>query len=844
MKKIFFFLFLLSASIAVFPIESYGMTDKQVMEYVKKGLAAGKSQSKILSELMARGVDQAQLMRLQAQCKSGSASGKGAIDSDSEMATTGTVNRQRGKNTENKFSTKKSKSNHFKTSGIRSKNNRFQNSIFDNTLNDSLYVIRPANDEEISELDDFDFDFDFIEEDSVFGRNIFCNEDLSFEPSLNLATPKNYKLGPGDEVTIDIFGANQVTIQEIISSEGSITVDLLGPIYLSGKTIEEANKYLKQKLATIYAGLGEEENKSEIVLTLTDFRSITVNVLGEVFIPGTYTLSGFATAFHALYSAGGIKDPGTIRNIRVSRNGKTIATIDGYDFIINGNTRNNVRLEDGDAVIVPAYTNLVKLDGQVKRPMYFEMKEGETMQNLLDYAGGFAKGAYTKNITVIRQGLTNYEVLSVENSDFNNFKIHEGDEVTVSKLQDRYLNRISLLGAVNQPGLYELSTKIYSVKSLIDRAGGLLPEAFTSRAVLHREKEDRTLEVVSVDLRGILKGATQDIILRNNDELYIPSIYDTKEFETIQIRGEVADPGTYPYADNTTLEDLVMMAGGLTNGASLVRVDISRRITDQKGLEATNEISKMYTFSLKDGFVVDGTPGFILEPYDEVIVRSSPSYSAQKFVTVMGEANFTGDFTITERNERLSELVNKAGGLTKFAYPKGARLVRKMTETEKKQFDEVVRHANKGSETVKLEDLGDEYYVAIELEKAIENPGSYYDVVLREGDRLEIPTYSNIVRVSGAVQSPNAITFRPNKKSKYYINEAGGYAYRARKNHAYVIHMNGHISKARKGKIEPGSEIIVPSKQGEKLGLQGWLSIGTTAASLATMIASIYNIIK
>lgn len=843
MKKIFFFLFLLSASIAVFPIESYGMTDKQVMEYVKKGLAAGKSQSKILSELMARGVDQAQLMRLQAQYKSGSASGKGAIDSDSEMATAGTVNRQRGKNTENEFSSKNSKSNHFKTSRTRNQKNRYSNNIFGNSLNDSLYVIKPVSDEGFTEFDDFNFDFE-QEEDSVFGRNIFCNEDLSFEPSLNLATPKNYKLGPGDEVTIDIFGANQVTIQEIISSEGSITVDLLGPIYLSGKTIEEANKYLKQKLATIYAGLGEEENKSEIVLTLTDFRSITVNVLGEVFIPGTYTLSGFATAFHALYSAGGIKDPGTIRNIRVSRNGKTIATIDGYDFIINGNTRNNVRLEDGDAVIVPAYTNLVKLDGQVKRPMYFEMKEGETMQNLLDYAGGFAKGAYTQNITVIRQGLTNYEVLSVENSDFSNFKIHEGDEVTVSKLQDRYLNRISLLGAVNQPGLYELSTKIYSVKSLIDRAGGLLPEAFTSRAVLHREKEDRTLEVVSVDLRGILKGATQDIILRNNDELYIPSIYDTKEFETIQIRGEVADPGTYPYADNTTLEDLVMMAGGLTNGASLVRVDISRRITDQKGLEATNEISKMYTFSLKDGFVVDGTPGFILEPYDEVIVRSSPSYSAQKFVSVVGEANFTGDFTITERNERLSELVNKAGGLTKFAYPKGARLVRKMTETEKKQFDEVVRHANKGSETVKLEDLGDEYYVAIELEKAIENPGSYHDVVLREGDRLEIPTYSNIVRVSGAVQSPNAITFRPNKKSKYYINEAGGYAYRARKNHAYVIHMNGHISKARKGKIEPGSEIIVPSKQGEKLGLQGWLSIGTTAASLATMIASIYNIIK
>lgn len=798
------------------------MSDRQVLEYVKKGLASGKSQKALLSELAARGVDRAQAERVKKMYQS-EMEGK----SESSNSSSG-VNRQRGK---------RIGKNEIKNGRVSAPDNDSNEDLTEEDLNDPTYFSGPSADGNTAIN---------AEADSVFGRDIFRNRDLTFEPSLNLATPRNYKLGPGDEVIIDIYGANQATIQDVISSEGSINIEVLGPIYLSGKTVDEANAFLRKKLSTIYAGLDNEESKTEMVLSLGETRSITINVLGEVNVPGTYTLSGFASAFHALYSAGGIKDPGSIRKIKVTRRGKTISTIDAYDFIMNGNSQSNIRLEDGDAVIVPAYTNLVKLDGQVKRPMYFEMKEGETMQNLLDYAGGFSKGAYTQNITVIRQGATNYEVLSVESSEYNTFKIKEGDEVTVSKLLERYQNRINLRGAVVQPGIYQLSTKLYSVKTLIDRAGGLQPEAFTSRAVLHREKNDRSLEVVSVDLRGILNGTTQDIILKNNDELFIPSINDMKEYETVQIRGEVANPGMYPYADNTTLEDLVMMAGGLNAGASYARVDISRRITDQNGTEANNEISKIYTFALKEGFVIDGTPGFVLEPYDEVIVRSSPSYTTQRFVSVTGEANFTGDFAMTERDERLSELVKQAGGITKFAYAEGARLVRRMTETERKQMEAVLNMAKQGRDSIALSDkeLGTEYYVAIELNKALENPGSHYDLVLREGDRLEIPTYSNIVRVSGAVQSPNAITYRPNENYKHYIEEAGGFAYRARKRHAYVIHMNGHISKARKGKIEPGSEIIVPSKEGQGLGLQGILSIATTSASLATMIASIANILK
>lgn len=840
MKKLLLFLvFVLVSITSVQTIQAASMTDRQVLELVKRGMASGKSQKDILTELAARGVDRAQAERVK---KMYLAEGEGK---DSSSKSSG-VNRQRGKRIEKdeikkgRLTSSKSKSSKGSKKSKKKIALEEEEDWSPEELNDTAYFSTQYYDE-------FEEDLDIEnEKDSVFGRDIFKNEDLTFEPSLNLATPRNYKLGPGDEVIIDIYGANQVTIQEVISSEGSINIEVLGPVYLSGKTVDEANTFLRKKLSTIYAGLDSEESKTEMVLSLGETRSITINVLGEVNVPGTYTLSGFASAFHALYSAGGIKDPGSIRKIKVTRHGKTISTIDAYDFIMNGNTQSNIRLEDGDAVIVPAYSNLVKVDGQVKRPMYFEIKDGETMQNLLDYAGGFSKGAYTQNITVIRQGTTDYEVLSVEKNEYNSFKIQEGDEISVGKLQERYQNRINLRGAVIQPGLYQLSTKVYSVKTLIDRAGGLLPEAFTSRAVLHREKEDRTLEVVSVDLRGIMKGVSQDIILKNNDEIFIPSINDMKEFEMVFIRGEVANPGMYPYADNTTLEDLVMMAGGLNAGASYARVDISRRITDQVGTEANNEISKLYTFALKEGFVIDGTPGFILEPYDEVIVRSSPSYTVQKFVSVKGEANFTGDFALTERDERLSELVKKAGGITKFAYPEGARLVRQMTDAEKKQMEDILNMAKHGKDSIALRDkeLGTEYYVAIELDKAISNPGSAYDLVLREGDRLEIPTYSNIVRVSGAVQSPNAITYRPHKSYKHYIEEAGGYAYRARRRHTYVIHMNGHISKARKGKVEPGSEIIVPSKEGEGLGLQGILSIATASASLATMIASIANIIK
>ena len=805
MKKIFLFFMMCTLLFGGNALMAQStMTDAQVLEYVKTGLAQGKSQKTLMTELVARGVDRAQAERVKELYEKRHGGEEAEAAQESAMA--------------------------------RSRDHR-------------------PNGESAQELDSYVAD-DIIETedaalpsatDDVFGRSTFRNKRLNFAPSANMPTPKNYVLGPGDEVIIDIYGANQTTIRRTISPEGQINVDALGPVYLSGKSIDDANRYLKQKLSTIYNGLnGDEEQETDIQLSLGQIRSIQVNMLGDVANPGTYMISSLSTVFHALYQAGGVKEPGTIRAIKVVRNNKTISTIDVYDFLINGNRKGDIRLEEGDVVLVDPYKNLVKVNGYVKRPMNFEMKENETLKDLIKYAGGFSKAANQASVTVVRQTDRDYQVHSVDASQYATFVLKNGDEIEVNKLEARFQNRATIKGAVYQAGLYEISTKVYSVKTLINAAQGLLPEAFTNRAVLHREREDRSLEVVSVNINGILDGSVPDIILKNNDQLYIPSKYDLIDKGTIAIRGEVAVPDIFPYAENTTLEDLIVMAGGLKAGASLARVDVIRRIHDVSSTEVSKEIAKMFSFSVKEGFVIDGTPGFILEPYDEVVVRRAPSYINQRYVTVSGEAVFTGSFPMTERNERISELVKKAGGVTNDAYLKGARLVRQINATERKQMQDALMALRQQDDTASMRKLNmaTEYYVGIDLEKALDKPNSEYDVVLREGDRLEIPTYSNVVRITGAVQYPNSVTYLAGKKAKYYIEQAGGYADRARKSRAYVIHMNGHITKAKRGDIDPGSEIVVPSKKVDPLGLQGYLSIATTSASLATMIASIANILK
>jgi protein involved in polysaccharide export with SLBB domain len=664
-----------------------------------------------------------------------------------------------------------------------------------------------------------------------------------------MATPENYKLGPGDEVIIDVWGAAENTIRQTISPEGNITVSSLGPVYLNGMTVREANSYLQREFAKIYAGVSG--NSSQVKLTLGQIRTIQVNIMGEVAVPGTYRLSSFSSAFHALYRAGGVNNIGSLRNIQVMRNGRKIADIDVYDYILKGKSVDGIRLQDNDIIIVPPYECLVNITGKVKRPMYYEMKNGETLGTLLKYAGGFTGDAYNKSVELHRLSGREKQIYNVDEMDYSVFKLCDEDNVNIGAVLDRYENRVEIRGAVYRGGMYQMNGTVNTVKQLIQKAEGLRGDAFLTRAQLQRENDDLTIEMIPIDLKGMVNGEVADIPLRRNDVLYIPSIHDITTDGVLTISGEVARPGTFAYAKNMTIEDLVMMAGGLTEAASSARVDVARRIKDPKGTTVSSVIGQSFSFELNDGYLIGGS-NFILEPYDEVYIRKSPAYQSQQNVAVGGEVLFGGKYTLTYKNERLSDLVKKAGGVTPDAYTKGARLVRHMNEEEMARRNDVLRLVESGSakDSVSVEQLAlDEYYsVGIDLKKALANPGTDADLVLREGDILYVPEYVNTVKINGAVMYPNTVLYKKGMKKSYYINLAGGYGDRAKKRRAYVIYMNGTLSRLKNNtakKIEPGSEIVVPSKaERRKTTAAEILGMSSTATSMAAVVASLVNLFK
>lgn len=808
--------FALSGSV----LAQQSMSDQQVLEYVKTGMQQGKDQRQIATELARKGVTQEQAKRVKKLYE-------GQIGSaDKDATTMQNRNRLRDK-TENSYVS--------------------ENFSFDQ---------RPAADviAAKSPLDSAAFRYpeggaEEMRKNKVYGREIFETKNLTFEPSMNLATPPNYRLGPGDEVIIDIWGTNQATIRDKVSPDGYISINDIGLVYLNGMTVSEASDYLRKELNKIYAGIDSEDPSSQIKVTLGNSRTIQVNVMGEVFQPGTYALSSFATVFHALYRAGGVSDIGSLRDIQVVRGGKKVATVDVYDFIMKGKVADDIRLQEGDVIIVPPYEALVSIEGNVKRPMKYEMKGNESVSTLLKYAGGFSGDAYTRSLRMIRQNGKEYQIYTIDDIDYSVFQLKDGDVITAEAILDRFENKLEIKGAVYRPGIYQFGGSLNTVRQLVEKADGLMGDAFTGRAVLHRERENLTREVIQVDINGIMKGTAPDIPLQRNDVLYIPSIHDLEDLGSIIVYGEVARPGEFPFADNTTLEDIIIQAGGLKESASTVRVDISRRIKDSKGTEAVSTIGEMYSFSLKDGFVIDGEPGFVLQPYDQVYVRRSPAYQEQVNVSISGEILYEGSYALTEKSERLSDLIKKAGGVTPFAYIKGARLSRRINADERKRMETVLDMAKSGKDSIDVNrlDLGDVYYVGIDLEKAMLKPGSSADIVLREGDVIEVPEYNNTVRISGAVMYPNTVSFEDGKTLKYYIEQAGGYGFRAKKSKAYIVYMNGQVKRAKRSSrelIQPGCEVIVPVKEKSNWSLQNTLSIATTSASLATMIASIANILK
>lgn len=810
---LFFLIFVLSGVVM-----AQQMSDDQVIQYVKEANKSGKSQKQITTELLRRGVTKEQVSRIQ-----------------------------------QKYS---------ESNTVSNKSNEMPSQLRQRTLVDDGGGQRRTTDySEVGMLDETvggrvdnraDNTATTDNASQIFGHDVFTNRNLTFEPSINLATPVDYRLGPGDEVIIDVWGASENTIRQSISPEGTIQVSGLGPVQLSGMTVKDANAYLQREFSKIYSGISGSEPTSQIKLTLGDIRTIQINIMGEVAVPGTYTLSSFSSVFHALYRAGGVNKIGSLRSIKVVRNGKTIADLDVYDYLMKGKMKDDIRLQEGDVIIVNPYESLVRIAGKVKRPMFYEMKPTETVATILNYAGGFTGDAYKKAVRIIRKSGREHQVYNVDEMDYSVFRLDDGDSISVDAVLKRFENRVEIRGAVYRSGLYELSGTVNTVKQLIKKAEGLRGDAFLNRALLDRENEDLSHEVIAVDLGGLLKGTVADIPLQKNDILYIPSIHDLKEEETISIHGEVASPGTFLFSKNMTIEDLLVQSGGLLEAAATTKVDITRRIKDPKSTSFSSVLGKTYSFDIKDGLVVGGEGDFHLEPFDEVYVRKSPAYRKQQNVVVAGEVLFGGNYALVKKNERLSDLISKAGGITPDAYVKGARLIRKMTEEEQRRQADAVRMARmgEGKDSISVEKLNisDTYTVGINLEKAISNPGSDFDLVLREGDVLFIPEYINTVKISGAVMYPNTVLYKRGESLRYYINQAGGYGNLAKKKKAYVVYMNGTASRLKsrdKKAIEPGCEIIVPSKEEKKrMSTAEILRMGSTTASIAAMIATMVNLFK
>lgn len=860
MKKLLIYLmFLMLLPVAGM---AQSMSDDQVMLYIAKEHTAGKGNAQIVTQLMQRGVNIQQIRRVRdkyqkqmSQNTSHSYGSAGDPTGSSRMRTNNGKKRTSGNESAGSNSDLSAYSNY------RISNDRDSSDKEDEALEyrDELGKMIPDTAAIVKQY----YDNKKTKAHKVFGRDIFNNKELSFEPNMNIATPQNYRLGPGDAVIIDIYGASQKSEQCTVSPDGDVVIEGYGPVAVSGLTVAQANARLRSTLGSRYSS-------SRIKLTVGQTRTIMVNVMGEVKLPGTYTLSAFATVFHALYMAGGTNDIGTLRNIKVYRNNRLVTVVDIYDYILNGKLTGNVRLADNDVIVVGPYDCLVNISGKVKRPMFYEMKKNESVASLLKYSGSFTGDAYNKAVRVNRKTGKEYAVFNVGEFDFANFHIADGDSVMVDSIIPRYANTVEVKGAVFRPGMYNLGEQVNSVRSLIEHAEGTTEMAFTNRAVLHRMKEDRTLKVISVDLVGIMNGTTPDIPLQENDVLFVPTKTENIEQRTITIRGEVQFPGVYKYADNETIEDFVLQAGGLTDKASTVNVSVSRRVTDPKALAPDSVIAKLYTLSLKDGFVVDGEPGFTLMPFDEVYIRKSPAYMEQKNVSVEGEVMFAGTYTLSANNTRLSDLYRKSGGTNGLGYIRGARLMRRATEAEKQRMRTALQmemeqqqknilqlaassnganlqQAAEGAKNANLSkfNVPDEYPVGIDLELAIKNPGGDADMVLREGDRLIVPQYNGTVKVNGAVMYANTVAFEKGKRASYYIDQAGGYAGDAVKSRAYIIYMNGKVAKLSHGaKVQPGCEIVVPAKLKRKMSVAETMSLGSSLSSIAAMIATISNMTK
>lgn len=834
-KSLFSLLMLLLAAPQAFA----QMSEDKIIQYIAEQQEKGVSQEQIVMDLSRRGVTIQQLQKMREKYNKSNASG--ILGNTLSDGSTQNITRSRN---QNQFSKNPDYYSEKTLNLIKSQDQTLQDSraneqerlqmMYDESMflfTDSLYLLRQS----------------LMPKKEIFGHNLFKSDNLTFQPGNNLATPKNYTLGPGDEVIIDIWGASQTTIQETISPDGSIIVENIGPVYLNGLTVQEADKHLKRVFSQIYSGLNDGEAESHIQLSLGQNRSILVNVMGEVMYPGSYQMSSFGTVFNALYMAGGVSEIGTLRAIKVYRANRQIASIDLYDYLMNGNISSDIRLADNDVVMVAPINCLVNIDGRIRRPMFYEMSQNESLAKLLEYAGGMVSDAYRKDVRVTHMGDIQRSIFTVSSDRMDSFIMTDGDSVYVDSIMVTYSNMAEVRGAVNHPGMFQVGDGINTLSDLIEAAGGFREDAFLTRALLNRTNPDKTLINKAVDLSGY-PGGFIDEQIRNNDILYIPSLFDMREEPTFSVFGEVQFPGVYAYAENTHIEDIILQAGGLTDAASIAKIDVVRRMRDNESLESSDDISTTFTFSIdKDLRIGDET--FTLNPFDEVYVRRSPGYADTRRVQIEGEVMFPGYYSLSTKGERLSDIVTRSGLFTSEAYPSGARLERKMTDDEKLRLKDITKLLTKNdSLSMDVVDMANTFYVGINLAAAMEDPGGTEDIFLRDGDRLIVPEFSNTVKMNGQVMYSNTVSYQKGKNLMYYIDKAGGYSEDARKSRAYVIYMNGTVAKARKhsGKlIQPGCEIIVPAKsERERMSTSEILSLSSTSASLATVVIALLNLFK
>ena len=817
------------------------MTDNQVMEFVVKENEKGTTRADITKKLLEKGVSIDQLRRVRSKYEKEQGGQVMGARNISGTDATSRLRRNNGQERENPAF--RNRSERRTPDNVTAAQRRRMEEERAGYYDDELYAIGMRDSVDL--FDDYYYGREGEKEDptrQVFGRNIFKNKNLTFESDMNLATPSDYRLGAGDVVYVDVWGNASQSYQCTVTPDGDISLEGYGLVSVGGLTVAQAQTRLRSTLGARYQG-------SQVKLTVGQTKTVSVNIFGEVQNPGTYTLSAFATVFNALYMAGGPNDIGTLRNINIMRGGRVISTVDLYDYILGGSTRGNIRLQSGDVIYVGPYECLVQVQGKVRRPMFYEMKADESVSTLIKYAGGFTGDALEDNVRLTRKKGGTLSVYTLDDFERGTFQLADADSLYVDSTLQRYTNMVEVKGAVRRPGQYQMDGGVTTVRTLIERAGGLLEEAFPVHAVMHRRKENRQLQVLSLDVQGILAHEVADVVLTNEDVLFIPSLQDYNDELTLTIEGEVLYPGTYDYAEGTTVEDLVLQAGGLTDAASTVKVDVSRRLRDSQATGASTEKAQTFSFALREGFIVGGEPGFVLQPFDEVFVRRSPGYSEQGHVKVGGEISFSGAYALTKKNMRLSEIVQMAGGITESGYAHGARLIRALTPEEKEQQEVIVKAFMNNSMAVSADsnaiknklDISDTKSVGIELDKALENPGDdRWDIVLQDGDELFIPGQLNTVSITGEVMYPNTVAYNKDMRAADYIDQAGGYSLKSKKSRAFAINPNGTVKRlSHYSRVEPGATIIIPAKKmTDKMNTAQILSMTMSLASMGAVIVS------